>query len=70
MSNRQAVALFGVLVLGVVYLLNRIRKPPRKLPPGPTGLPLLGNVFQLGKFPWLTFEPWKDKYGKYLHCSP
>ncbi|KAF9525611.1 cytochrome P450 [Crepidotus variabilis] len=34
-----------------------------KKPPGPRGLPLIGNVLQLSDENWLTFTEWKFKYG-------
>lgn len=37
----------------------------RSLPPGPRGIPILGNVFQLTGDVFLTFHKWKRKFGAY-----
>lgn len=50
-----------LLVLLVVY---RVQRPWRLLPPGPKGLPVLGNLLQLDNRPWLRFTQWGDKYGR------
>ncbi|TFK81327.1 cytochrome P450 [Polyporus arcularius HHB13444] len=49
-------ALLAALVLVVVVSLNKRR---RSLPPGPKGLPIFGNVFDVPKeFEWLAYDRW------------
>ncbi|KAJ7167250.1 cytochrome P450 [Mycena crocata] len=63
------------LLLGLafyeIYRRNRTcRKPP--LPPGPRGLPLVGNAFQIPAcHPWETYMAWSKEYGAHriLHLD-
>ncbi|KIJ62826.1 hypothetical protein HYDPIDRAFT_113935 [Hydnomerulius pinastri MD-312] len=76
--GNPATASLVVLVVLVVLLLLLLRttgreltaKPKRRsLPPGPKGLPLLGNVFDIDKrTPWLTYTDWKKLYGDIASC--
>ena len=65
MSN-LIVALTIALVLFAIYVLKyfifRSRSP--SLPPGPRGLPLVGNIFDMpSEKEWLTFAKWGETYG-------
>ncbi|KAI0318715.1 cytochrome P450 [Amylostereum chailletii] len=64
-----AVSLLTLLVTTALFLL----KEPRSLsplPPGPRGLPLIGNLldwpFESG---WLTFAEWGKKFGDIIHIE-
>lgn len=50
-----------------LQLLSRWRKSNhRKLPPGPSGYPIIGNLLDLGESPHQTLTQLKDKYGDVL----
>jgi len=43
------------------------RSLPRRKPPGPRGIPIFGNLFQLSKAKvWKVFEEWGKEYGNYI----
>ncbi|KAF8999613.1 cytochrome P450 [Cyathus striatus] len=63
---------FSLLSLAIAattvgYSLSKKRNP---LPPGPKGLPFLGNIQDLPKTrPWETFAKWGDIYGGIIHVT-
>ncbi|EGN98514.1 hypothetical protein SERLA73DRAFT_169465 [Serpula lacrymans var. lacrymans S7.3] len=60
--NWLDVSLAGLALYFVNQLLKK--KPAFPLPPGPKGLPLLGNALDMPKeSPWLTLAKWGEKYG-------
>ncbi|KAG7085476.1 hypothetical protein E1B28_003038 [Marasmius oreades] len=61
-----------VAVVSIVasYLLLRTSKLKAPYPPGPKGLPFLGNIFQIpGSRQWLKFSEWAKEYGPILHLT-
>ncbi|KAJ3850604.1 cytochrome P450 [Lentinula lateritia] len=67
--------LFVLLCITFVLILfgmglNSRRGVNKKLPPGPRGLPILGNIFQLGTGSmWLAFDELKSRYGPIVYLN-
>ncbi|KAF9247139.1 cytochrome P450 [Melanogaster broomeanus] len=50
-----------------LYFIKQVttKRNPAPFPPGPKGLPLVGNLADMPSVkPWLTFTEWGQKYGK------
>ncbi|KAF8450341.1 cytochrome P450 [Boletus edulis BED1] len=55
-----------------LYLVKQVltNKSPAPFPPGPKGLPLIGNIADMPSVkPWLTFTEWGRKYGDISHVE-
>jgi hypothetical protein len=58
----------GFVSLTVWLYSILVKRPnPAPFPPGPKGLPLIGNIADLPTSqPWVTFAKWGEIYGKFL----
>ncbi|KAI6004482.1 cytochrome P450 [Pisolithus orientalis] len=70
----QAVTLaaFFLLITYLVFAIKRWRNKSLRnglpLPPGPRGLPLVGNVLDIDiSAPWTTYQRWGKRYGGVLY---
>lgn len=56
----------GLALIGTYVAYSYLKVRSLKLPPGPTGLPIIGNILDMPKsHEWLTFSTWGKKYGTY-----
>jgi len=54
-------AVLAIILLGQLW---RNRHRPGPYPPGPPGLPIIGNFFDIPRSaPWIQFAEWGKKYG-------
>ncbi|KAL2095970.1 hypothetical protein ACEWY4_008118 [Coilia grayii] len=73
MSGSSMLLLAGLVLLLLLLVWKRRGSRGLPLPPGPTGLPLLGNLPQMDKrAPFKTFMKWSEQYGPVMtvHLGP
>jgi hypothetical protein len=67
----SSISVTPIVVTGVIAVLAWRRwfwRSANPLPPGPPGLPIIGNALQLPlERQWVTFTDWAKTYG--MHCT-
>lgn len=51
----------------IVFLFNMVKSKHNKLPPGPRGIPILGNMHMLGNLPHQALQALAKKYGPIMY---
>jgi hypothetical protein len=67
MMGVASTAAAGVVISFVCFLVlsRRSKNAQLPLPPGPKGLPLIKNLYDLPEeYPWLTYAAWGREYSK------
>ncbi|KAF9002579.1 cytochrome P450 [Cyathus striatus] len=69
LQNYPSIVFGAIFTFYVLSRYGRRRNGPQ-LPPGPKGLPLIGNVFDMPiEKQWLTYHEWQKKYGEQSFSS-
>ncbi|KAK0480064.1 cytochrome P450 [Armillaria novae-zelandiae] len=70
MSSNLLIAFLAILVVLLLRRLTHRSLKRQRLPPGPKGLPLLGNLWDVpAEYPWLTYAQWAATYGDILYLD-
>ncbi|KAH6897904.1 cytochrome P450 98A3 [Coprinopsis sp. MPI-PUGE-AT-0042] len=65
-----ALAVGALTVAALVALQRKSKRLGSPLPPGPKGLPFLGNIFQIPRDkPWKVYSQWKELYGDMIYLE-
>ncbi|TFK64021.1 cytochrome P450 [Pluteus cervinus] len=59
----MALILLSSIALLLAVIVVRRSRSRHRFPPGPKGLPLFGNIFQIPPFQFIQFTEWKTQFG-------
>lgn len=66
-AQQHSTLVSGILAgCTILFTVRYLHSPWRKLPPGPRGIPLLGNVLEMRSKQWLNFMKWKQEFGQII----
>lgn len=67
MAMELDIPLVSAILLSLYLIVSLIKNNLRRggpLPPGPSGLPILGNALDMsGAHPWIKYTEWSRQYG-------
>lgn len=67
----QTLGVLAIFAILPVVLVLKSKKRRHTLPPGPPGLPLIGNALDLPKSrEWLAYQQWGRDYGPFHGLVP
>jgi hypothetical protein len=69
-KDHGVLSIGAILGLAVFCLARYLSSPFRKLPPGPRGFPIIGNILEMKTGQWLKFAEWHKKYGQFIFPKP
>ncbi|PFH53325.1 hypothetical protein AMATHDRAFT_55202 [Amanita thiersii Skay4041] len=63
-------ATYWLLLITITLAIRAWKTAPKgKLPPGPRGIPIIGNLHQIPKRPWFQFKEWTKQYGPIFYLN-